>query len=107
MAGVGQTTASKASDQAATLGTNVGRTTTTAGNTIAQTQIAAGEAKAGGAINQSYTSPLLPVSKSKTDILNLREGIVELGQPQGAIDFSLLGVRKRQCLYNPCHGNHH
>ena len=48
----------------------------------------------GGAINQSYTSPLLPVSKSKTDILNLREGIVELGQPQGAIDFSLLGVGK-------------
>ena len=53
MAGVGQTTASKASDQAATLGTNVGRTTTTAGNTIAQTQLAAGEAKASGAINTS------------------------------------------------------
>jgi len=53
LAGVGQTTASQASSEAATLGTNVGRTTTTAGNTIAQTQIAAGEAEASGAINKS------------------------------------------------------
>lgn len=47
-----------------------------------------------GAITQSYTSPLIPVSKNKTDILNLREAIVELGQPSGSIDFSVLGVGK-------------
>lgn len=43
---------------------------------------------------QSYISPLLPVSKRKTDILNLREVILELGHPKGAINFQVLGISK-------------
>ena len=53
LAGIGQTTASTASNQAANLGVNVGNTTTTAGNAIAQNQIAAGQAQASGVINTS------------------------------------------------------
>jgi hypothetical protein len=45
--------------------------------------------------NQSYISPLLPVSKDKTDIMSLKEAILELGEPQGAINFQLLGVGKK------------
>ena len=48
----------------------------------------------GTAFYQSYVSPLLPVSKTKTDILNLKEAIVELGRPQGSINFQILGVSK-------------
>jgi hypothetical protein len=48
----------------------------------------------GGALNQSYISPLLPVSKKETDILNLQEAIVELGRPRGSVTFSLLGIGK-------------
>jgi hypothetical protein len=48
----------------------------------------------GSAFNQSYISPLIPVSKNKTDILNLKEAIVELGQPRGSITFQILGVGK-------------
>jgi len=48
----------------------------------------------GTAFNQSYISPLLPVSKNKTDILNLREAIVELGNPRGSINFQILGIGK-------------
>lgn len=48
----------------------------------------------GTAFNQSYTSPLLPVSKDKTDIMSLKEAIVELGRPQGSINFQILGVGK-------------
>jgi len=48
----------------------------------------------GGAFYQSYISPLIPVSKTKTDILNLREAIVELGRPKGAIQFQVLGIGK-------------
>lgn len=44
--------------------------------------------------NQSYVSPLLPVSKVKTDILNLRESLVELANPKGSINFQILGVGK-------------
>ncbi|MDD5487280.1 MAG: hypothetical protein PHW65_06990 [Dehalococcoidales bacterium] len=43
---------------------------------------------------QSYISPLLSVSKRKTDILNLREVILELGHPKGAINFQVLGISK-------------
>lgn len=43
---------------------------------------------------QSYLSPLIPVSKKKTDILSLREVIFELGRPQGAIDCQVLGIGK-------------
>jgi hypothetical protein len=48
----------------------------------------------GVAFNQSYISPLLPVSKTKTDIMNLKEAIVELGRPKGSINFSILGIGK-------------
>lgn len=48
----------------------------------------------GTAFNQSYISPLLPVSKNKTDILNLKEAIVELASPRGSINFSILGIGK-------------
>jgi len=48
----------------------------------------------GTAFNQSYISPLIPVSKNKTDIMNLKEAIVELGRPRGAIKFQLLGIGK-------------
>ena len=48
----------------------------------------------GVAFNQSYISPLIPVSKRKTDILNLREAIVELGRPRGVLKFQVLGIGK-------------
>ncbi len=48
----------------------------------------------GTAFNQSYTSPLIPVSKDKTDIMSLKESVVELGRPQGSINFQILGVGK-------------
>jgi hypothetical protein len=48
----------------------------------------------GSAFHQSYISPLIPVSKRKTDILNLREAIVELGSPRGSISFQILGIGK-------------
>jgi hypothetical protein len=48
----------------------------------------------GVAFNQSYVSPLLPVSKDKTDILSHVASIVELGRPQGVVNFQLLGVGK-------------
>ncbi|OFW53970.1 MAG: hypothetical protein A2163_07820 [Actinobacteria bacterium RBG_13_35_12] len=44
--------------------------------------------------NQSYISPLLPVSKKMTDIFNLKEAIVELANPRGAVTFTILGVGK-------------
>lgn len=48
----------------------------------------------GVAFNQSYVSGLLPVSKDKTDILNLKEAVVELGRPQGVVKFSVIGIGK-------------
>lgn len=48
----------------------------------------------GTAFNQSYISPLLPVSKTKTDLLVLRDAIVELGRPKGSINFQILGIGK-------------
>ena len=48
----------------------------------------------GTVFNQSYISPLLQISKDKTDIFNLKEAIVELGRPKGAIKFQVLGVGK-------------
>lgn len=48
----------------------------------------------GTAFTQSYISPLIPVSKKKTDILNLREAIVELGRPRGVVKFQILGIGK-------------
>lgn len=48
----------------------------------------------GTAFNQSYISPLIPISKNKTDMLVLRDAVVELGRPKGAIKFSILGIGK-------------
>lgn len=48
----------------------------------------------GTAFVQTYISPLIPVSKVKTDVLNLKEAIVELGTPKGAISFQVLGIGK-------------
>jgi hypothetical protein len=48
----------------------------------------------GTAFNQSYISPLIPVSKKRTDILNLREAILELGRPRGVVKFQVLGIGK-------------
>lgn len=49
----------------------------------------------GVAFNQSYISPLIPVSKDKTDIMSLKESIVELSRSQGVINFQVLGVGKK------------
>ena len=48
----------------------------------------------GVAFNQSYISPLLPVSKDRTDIMSLKEVIVELGRPQGVVNFQVTGIGK-------------
>jgi hypothetical protein len=48
----------------------------------------------GTKFNQSYVSPLLPISNDKTDMLSLRESVVELGRPKGVINFQILGVSK-------------
>jgi hypothetical protein len=48
----------------------------------------------GEAMYQSYISPLIPVSKDKTDIMTLKEAIVELGRPKGSVQFQVLGVGK-------------
>lgn len=48
----------------------------------------------GTVFNQSYISPLIPVSKKKTDVLDLQEAILELSRPRGVIKFQLLGISK-------------
>lgn len=48
----------------------------------------------GGKVSFSYISPLIPVSENKTDIMNFREAVVELGRPKGTINFQVLGVGK-------------
>ena len=48
----------------------------------------------GGPFNQSYISPLLPVSQRKTDVLDLEEVVLELSQPKGVIKFQVLGIGK-------------
>jgi hypothetical protein len=50
----------------------------------------------GGAFYQSYISPLIPVSKDKTDVLKLREAILELNRPRGTINFEVLGIQKKK-----------
>lgn len=42
--------------------------------------------------NQSYISPLISVSKKKTDVLNLDEAIAELGNPKGSVNFQIMGI---------------
>jgi hypothetical protein len=48
----------------------------------------------GVAFNQSYISPLIPVGKDLTNIMSHLESIVELGRPQGVVNFQILGVGK-------------
>lgn len=48
----------------------------------------------GAGFNQSYISPLIPVSKRKTDILDLKEAILEVSRPKGVIKFQVLGIGK-------------
>ena len=48
----------------------------------------------GAGFHQSYTSPLLPISKIKTDILNHKHSILELGRPKGVVSFQILGIGK-------------
>lgn len=48
----------------------------------------------GTPFNQSYISPLLPVSKDKSEIMSLKEAIFELGRPRGVVNVQVLGVGK-------------
>jgi hypothetical protein len=48
----------------------------------------------GVAFNQSYISPLLPISKTKTDVLSHKHTIFELGRPKGVVNVEILGVSK-------------
>lgn len=48
----------------------------------------------GSSFNQSYISPLLPVSQKKTDMLDLQEAILELSKPKGVVKFQVLGIGK-------------
>lgn len=48
----------------------------------------------GTKFNQSYISPLIPVSQKKTDVLDLHEAILELAKPRGVIKFQILGIGK-------------
>lgn len=48
----------------------------------------------GAVFNQSYRSPLLSISKDKTDVLSHQESVVELGRPRGSISFQILGISK-------------
>ena len=48
----------------------------------------------GVAFYQSYISPLLPVSKTKTDVLNHKYTVLSLGRPKGVVKFQILGVGK-------------
>jgi hypothetical protein len=48
----------------------------------------------GAKFNQSYLSPLIPISEDKTDVFSLQEAVVELGRPQGSVNFQILGVGK-------------
>lgn len=48
----------------------------------------------GTAFNQSYISPLIPVSKIDTDIMSHKETILKLIRPRGSITLQILGVGK-------------
>lgn len=48
----------------------------------------------GEAFNQSYLSPLIPVSKDTSDIMSHLVSIVELGRPKGVVNFQVLGIGK-------------
>lgn len=44
--------------------------------------------------NQSYISPLLLVSETKTDVMIHKESILELNRPRGVVKFQILGIGK-------------
>ena len=48
----------------------------------------------GTKFNQTYLSPLIPISEDKTDVFSLQEAVVELGRPKGSINFQVLGISK-------------
>lgn len=48
----------------------------------------------GVAFNQSYISPLLPISKKETDMYTHNETTVKIGNPTGNIYFEVLGIGK-------------
>lgn len=50
----------------------------------------------GAPFNQSYVSPLIPVSKDSTDVLKTREALVELGRPRGNVTFSISGIEAKR-----------
>lgn len=52
----------------------------------------------GEAFNQSYISPLIPVGKDRTNIMSHKEAVVELGRPQGVVNFQILGVGKNNAF---------
>jgi len=41
---------------------------------------------------QSYISPLIPVSKDKTDIMKTKESLIELGRQKGNLTYEILGI---------------
>lgn len=52
----------------------------------------------GTAFNQSYVSPLIPISKKMTDVFKLQEALVELGRPKGAVTFTVSGIGKNNSM---------
>jgi hypothetical protein len=52
----------------------------------------------GGSFYQFYLSPLMPISKDKTDMLKHVESLVELGRPRGTITFEILGIGKNSLV---------
>jgi len=45
---------------------------------------------------QGYLSPLIPVSTDKTNVLKLKESLVELGRPKGTLTYELLGLEAKK-----------
>ncbi len=45
---------------------------------------------------QGYISPLIPVSEDKTNVLKLKESLVELGRPKGTLTYELLGLEAKK-----------
>jgi hypothetical protein len=50
----------------------------------------------GSPFYQSYISPLIQVDKDRTNVLKLREAVLELNRPRGSIDFTIMGIQKKQ-----------
>lgn len=52
----------------------------------------------GEAFYQSYISPLIPVDKDYTTLAKVREAIAEIGNFQGTVTFTILGIQKNKTL---------